>query len=673
MKKKIVLLLTAIAVLSFITACKQGEAPQQEDSQQASGDIPTGMKAMTFESGDFPRSETLRVNYNQGRKERGITYYYSEPLTLQDGTTVSEGDLKPTWQYIEQRLGINIEDVSDPELNASETLKAARSNGYTDAAIYGGNGLNDDFNKYGVEGDFVNLRDYLNYMPHVTEYFDNNPMVAKYITNLDGGIYYLPYIAEINYYARVLAVRPDWITGLLDGSVPLENETKTLTVQYEGYWSRNLSNVIDLQNSAARGSTLDRDTALNTLLAYIEDTYPNLSKPSDLYLGETALYDMDELVALWRVIRLSPNTLSRISTGKVVPGAEITPFFVRKTSYREDVLRLVNFFDGERCHNFDSYSGSQLYMDSEGEMHYSYAEESFLEKVNYLEQLYAEGLILEDFTDTGNKTDYRKLLFFTDDEEGRKDFGFMTLDWVASTTLGNKDAMAILPPVTTITKAGVYRFIHYMENTRSIKPDGWAISASASEEERNAALLLFDYIFSEEGSKIQNYSLPDLWEDEEVFVGLDGRSYPLFNAWAWEKADELKGGDLMTFLRDYMGSRLNLGFQKELGAELQTTTENGFASWALYTNMNVLNPTYNSTLEELRLMPPDIPLTDDDWSDLKETKIGTSLRNDIMDYIVGDSSLRDARDLRDDLIEEDGLEAFLEIYKYAYNRMMEDM
>ena len=45
-------------------------------------------------------------------------------------------------------------------------------------------------------------------MPDVQAYLEANPNVAAAITAFDGGIYHLPYVAEIDNYARVFAGRP---------------------------------------------------------------------------------------------------------------------------------------------------------------------------------------------------------------------------------------------------------------------------------------------------------------------------------------------------------------------------------------------------------------------------------------------------------------------------------
>ncbi len=92
---------------------------------------------------------------------------------------------------------------------------------------------------YGAQGNFINIKDYLDYMPDLKAYLEANPNVAKAITAYDGGIYHLPYVAEMDNFARGFEGRKDWIEALLDSEDALEAETHTLTVAYEGYWDRN--------------------------------------------------------------------------------------------------------------------------------------------------------------------------------------------------------------------------------------------------------------------------------------------------------------------------------------------------------------------------------------------------------------------------------------------------
>jgi hypothetical protein len=407
-----------------------------------------------------------------------MTYNQTTPLKMPDGTVIMQGDLKPMWQYVSKQVGVEFKDISVQDQKAKEMIQIAAATGFKDATIYGGT-KGEDYMNYGSQGYFIDLGKRLDDMPNIKAYLEKSPAIKTAITAYDGGIYYIPYVAEIGNYARAYHGRESWVTGLLDSESVLESETKTLKVAYKGYWKRNSTNVVDLQNAAAKDGVLTREAALKTLLDYIKATYPSLAKPSDLYLNDKAQYDIDELIALWRVIELSPNTLSKISTGKVVEGTEISPYFVRQAEYREDLLRLANYFGGQRVHGADSY-GSRFYLNEKGELIFSYSEDNMIKIYDYLKQIYSEGLVHTEFADLNNKDNFRKAFYSSDKSEGQKQFGFMTFDWFASTTAANPDVVAMLPPVTTVGSDKT--FIHFIENTRTVKPDAWGISAASIQE-----------------------------------------------------------------------------------------------------------------------------------------------------------------------------------------------
>jgi hypothetical protein len=611
-------------------------------------------------------AESLDLMIAVGNNQRTITYNQSTPLELPDGTVISQGMLKPTWQYIQQQIGIELNDVAIQDQSASEMIDVAAATGFDNAVVFGGNSIAEDLMNYGAQGYFVRLNDHLDQMPNFAAYLEAYPNIAAAITAYDGGIYHVPYAAEIGNYARVFNGRETWVTALLDSDEALEEETHTLTPAYEGYWDRNATNVVDLQNAAAEG-TLTRDVALQALLDYIAETYPDLENPSDLYLGENAAYDIDELVALWRVIELSPNTLSKVTTGEVVPDTQISPFFVRQSSYREDVLRLIPYWGGQRVHGSDSYA-ARFYLDAEGVLQFSYAEDGFVEGVEYLADLYSEGLIHSEFADLSVTDRFRNPLYTEDDVEGHRQFGFMTFDWIASTTASNPDVVGMLPPLTTV---GSEEFIHYVENTRVIKPDGWAISAAASPEEINAALVLFDYIFTEEGHVAQNYGAPINLEEGEVFVAPDGTEYPKFAQWLLDAACEYKNCDVSGFLRDWMGSQIPIGYQKEIGFELQYTKNHGWDAWAIYTNAGVITTSYDATDPLFLLVPPVFSLTDRDLAQVSQLAIDEGTVDQIFLYITGaDTAVDSAAELQT-LYLEAGIEDYVEVYRRAYARMTE--
>lgn len=645
--------------------------------------------------GERPNVE-LKTSFADANTQRRFTYEQSNPLEMPDGTIVTAGDLKPTWQYIEKELNVTINDVSTPGERPIDMFELAGATQYQSAHIYGGGNLGSQIMNAGTQGYFVKLNDHLDKLPNFKAYLERNPLVSNSITAFDGNIYHVPYIAEIGSYARMYMGRYSWVTALLDGEVggkgfALETETKTLDVNYtDPYWQDGSTegmpyggfrvaneNVILLQNEAAVSGKLSGANALQVLKDYIDANYPNLAKRSDLFLGESAEYDIDELVALWRAISLHPKSLSKEATGRVVEDATIYPFFTRQSNHREELLRFQVYFGGQRVHGSDSY-GSRFYIDEKGELQYSYHEDDFLNNLSRMRAWASEGLVDERVFGPANSTNLRTGLIFSDNSETNKVFGFMTYDFTASTaaaTGGQDDVKAILPPLTT-TPASDGEFVHYVENSRVVKPDGWGIAAHTSGDQLDAALELFDYFFTEEGSKVQNYGTPDMWVVGEEFTNpFDGVKGPLFNEWARTTAAAVANSDMSAFLRDHIGSLIAIGYQKEIGFEIQSTSDNGFYSWDLYTNANggsgVIMNSYTATETYYQLAPAIISLTLAQQT-LIETSTTMTADTQMVDYIFGYIGSVNAEGVPKTVAElqqmfsSAGSQTYLQIYREAF-------
>jgi hypothetical protein len=586
-----------------------------------------------------------KIKINYVAENRFFKYTHSTPLTMPDGTVIKTGDLKPFWLWVEKKLGIELEDVTT-QAKSNEIIQTQSATGFKDANIYGGNSTAEDLMKYGAEGYFIDLRNFINdeYMPHFKRYLDKNGSIREVISAYDGGIYFIPYIAEIGYFARAFLGRQSWVTVLLDGNIEPERETATLKIAYNGYWkggnARHPVNIIVMQNNAAKNGNLDFYAARDTLVNYIKATYPDLQKPSQLYLGSNAMYDIDELAALWRVIKLAPNTLSRLVTGSVVPNADIVPYFFRQTMYREDLLRLANYFNGQRVFGSDSYE-SRLYLDKDGVLQYSYAEDNMLDTILPLfKSLYNEGLIAPDFATLSLKDNFRNIYFGGDNRSGHNKFGFMTFDFIPSTTAvslgGGKlqtDVEGILPPLTRIP--GVTEdYVHFVENTRVIKPDGWAISSITGGEKLRQCLKLFDFMFSEEGSTAQNFGMPEML-DTEKYIGSGGIAYPKMNQWFNDQSAAYSNGDGALFSRNFLGFNFPIGYEKSIGFEQQFTSVQGERTWKLYEDAQVISPSYaKSASPYYSLVPPVFSLTDQLQRQLLDTNIGGTQVDMIFSYIT---------------------------------------
>ena len=292
-----------------------------------------------------------------------------------------------------------------------------------------------------------------------------------------------------------------------------------------------------------------------------------------------------------------------------------------------------------------------------------------MDGVQRLADMYSEGLIHSEFADLSTTDNYRNFMYTLDEEDGHRQFGFMTLDWIASSTASNSDVVAMLPPLTTVGSSD--EMIHYSENTRVIKPDGWAISATSSEEEINAALYLFDYFYSEAGHQVQNYGPPYGVVEGETFVAPDGIEYPKFNDWLIDGSCELKNCDMSGYLRDFIGSQIPVGYQKEIGFELQTTKERGPESWALWIGADVVMSTYGAENPIFRLVPPVFSLTEQDLAKLGQSAVGEEQVDQIFLYITGSETALESTDALQQLYADAGIEDYIEVYRNAYARMTE--
>lgn len=641
----------------------------------------------------------VKFNFALGNASRTITYNKTDPLTLSDGSVVSAGDLKPVWQYYEESLNLEFTDVTVQDQKSSEMIDLEAATGFADATIYGGNSIADDLMSYGTSGYFIDLKAEMEAgnLPNIKAYMDENPDVASAITAYDGGIYHIPYIAEVGNFARAFNLREEWVTTLLDDVANTTYDTATkVPVTYEGFWTEDNGglrtganggsvtpmtgttvekatneNVILLQNAAATSDELDGQTAAEVLVQYIEDNY-NYTNPSELFLGNKAAYDIDELAALFRAVKANPNLLTE---GKA---DSVTPFFVRQTKYREDLIRLAMYFGGNQVFGSDSYSAN-LVFDEDGNVNLSYATEGFYDTLVYLNQWFEEGLIHQDFYNETDKTNFRTSFFGTDDADTPQ-FGFMTFDWIASTTSDslNDDVVTVLPPVSEINGSWQY----FIENSRVIKSDGWAISAAATDLEKAAALKVFDYIFSDEGHIVQNYGLLDDVELDS-YVGPDGVTYPEYKDWLISTASELNNGDVSSFLRDWMGSHIPIGYAKEIGFEYQYTSQRGFDGWALYSNSTTNIKTYAGEGIDgpndyfYKLTPPVFSLNELQTETISDNVALNDAFYEIVFSIIraglNDSELSTPSDYAGYLqaYKDAGLDTYENVYNQAYDAMTE--
>ena len=186
--------------------------------------------------------------------------------------------------------------------------------------------------------------------------------------------------------------------------------------------------------------------------------------------------------------------------------------------------------------------------------------------------------------------------FVNKEEESTKtylenDLGFMHYDYNQTQTIYNetvldKDAgekyMAVMVPVARWfdgeNEDGTY--MRFTESWRSVKTDGWGISAPGVEgnpDKLNAALALIDFAYSPEGMILMSYG-PDAFiktnaDGSYVTFLFNGSEMPEIADATREELWAKAKGNYTNYARMYLGSTLS--FVKNQAFEFQCTTDAG--------------------------------------------------------------------------------------------------
>lgn len=600
MKKILALLLAAVMVIGLLAGCgpqvtipsqteaPTTEAPKTDDTTPQATEAP---KELTFAQGTVLRMAT---GYNSTKT--GLFFdaeVAGDGVTLADGKTYHAGDLKPTWVEVQNRLGMVFEDKYQGNSAAKEFDYWKEQLDQVDMV----SGTAAKLSEFGVAGSLVNIADYLDMMPNFKAYLDANPIIRMTITGdtSTGAIYISPYFDGVSDIERMPLMRTDWVVKLLDGDGEFAADAcgKTAKPVYEPYMPTSGKVTVDVVKADGSGVetvTKDYDTAgnivaklneagslsgvdaVNMLRTYIDEAYAGYygTERSNLFVGQNAAWDADELVALLRCVVANAKTLNGTDT--------IQGLFTREDNNnqrRVDMYRFAGTLFGVR--GLESRKDF-LYVGSDGALHDARQEPATYEALDRMNAMVAEGLISKAFVDSAEEKTQTYL---------ENDLGFMHYDYNQTQTIYNEDGktldseagekyMAAMVPVARwydgTDPNGVY--MRFTESWRSVKTDGWGISKAGVGDDQDklyACLKLIDYAYSEEGQILMSYG-PDAFIGEGTFV-FNGKEMPVIadatRAELWAKAK----GNYTNYARQYLGSTLS--FLKSQAFEYQCTTEVG--------------------------------------------------------------------------------------------------
>lgn len=520
-----------------------------------------------------------------------------EGITLADGNTYNAGDLKPTWVEVQNQLGMVFEDKYQGNSAANEFDYWKEQLDQVDMV----SGTAAKLTENGEAGSLVNIADYLDMMPNFKAYLEANPIVRLSITgNTDtGAIYFSPYFDGVNDIERMPLMRTDWVQKLLDGEgeFTADASNKTAAPVYEPYMPTSGKVTVDVVKADGSGvetvtkdydtagnivaamnaaGSMDGVTAVNMLRTYIDEAYGGYygTERSNLFIGQNAAWDADELVALLRCVVANPQTLNGTDS--------VQGLFTREddnNQRRVDMFRLAGHLFGVR--GLESRQ-DYLYVDTDGTLHDARQEVETYLAMDRMNAMVQEGLISEAFVNTSSESSSTYL---------ENDLGFMHYDYNQTQTILNNTKlqtedgekyMAVMVPVALwhdgTSADGVY--MRFTESWRSVKTDGWGISKAGVGDDQDklyAALKLIDFAYSEKGQILMSYG-PDAFiktnaDGSYVTFNFNGTEMPVIADATYEELWEKASGNYTNYARWYLGSTLS--FAKSQAFEYQCTSEIG--------------------------------------------------------------------------------------------------
>ena len=603
-----------------------------------------GLASCKDEGYEYGGVVNVYLNYNG---QNGVSYQETDSYYNRvDKITYTRGDLLPTWRALATDLNIEIKDVASySETKDNDVYTSVQAKGYTGVdgsyidLFYNSVG---NIKKMASAGEAIDLMPYLEagQMPYFEKYLESNPEVLDMCVIYDdqGGkhLYYTPYFDGYQQIERMFIMDTEMVERLLtsgagDASAAIgENRlngayyqpfmdeqynykdanTKIKVVKNDSVVDVNIvqtTNIIKQQNDLLANNLTTGLDLVNQLQSYLKTAYPTYADNlADIYIGENAIYNADDLIALMRVIRANPVT----ATGSQLAyytGVEILFPRGQSANRMENILDFAQIWG---IQGLDS-EANNLYFDGQGKLNVLGGMQASYDALVLLNQIYNEGLILRDFYDKGMGNSTYHLDYYYKNTKTDSLAGFMMYDYCASTTAGNdmdtngigtnissrtgiyantsrKGIRPVLAPVTywntlyedvdtnsLFTSNGVCSnrskktLTRYYESNRSLKTNSWCIPYNSKNVE--SAIKLMDYMYSNDGFNINNFG-PEKYRGEMSSDIIYGESVPTISDTLTKMYLE-SGTDFYTFMRKYIGATNGIGHERSNALEMQVTNQ----------------------------------------------------------------------------------------------------
>ena len=628
MKKQIKLAgISALAVLGIVSLASCGNNNDDNNNKlEVGGQLDISLNYQVKKVGQ------TGLSYN-GEGTRDLSYA---------GITLAPNNMLPTWECLQNKLDTKYADSKTSTITFFDANTYDQTDYKKDFTQHWVNGFTSKertvdlvmgggtyYTQYANDGKLVAIDEYLDQMPNFKAWVDKNPDIWASMQHTDGHVYFTPYFDGLNSIEKMFLMNTSYVEKLLDADIDAEDESvaltngtvyapyvvetqeQTLTVSVNGTAKTIKANFAEANNAVKKQNDL---TAKNgkTLVAALKEAliaeYGSAiattaggsatgdsvvyNKLSEIFTGEKACYNTDDLVALLRCVKTCPKTLTGDVTTKMNP---ISP----RTAENKRTIDLVSLISLWGLKGNDSENG-KLYYDVNGELKDARTtKDTYDVGLSNLNKLYQEGLFVNNFTsDKSGKpmgsTEWRG----NNIKDGS---GFLYYDYNGTTSPFNDDvldgskgfAQPVLAPVVkwadsskTLNYKGTNlagTYFRYSEANRALKDGGWCIPAVS--DNIGTALALMDYLFSEEGARIQDFGPDDgkYWDlktqgaagntdYENQVCAINGGTSPIIKEAVLEDVKTNKEGVTWNdYYRAFIGSTQGIGHIREDSLDYQTT------------------------------------------------------------------------------------------------------
>ena len=200
---------TMVCSVGFMAACTP------------SGGGSSKLEVKTDENGNLTYAANTQINFNVGNKnsnQQGISYTMKDlsgASYMIDGKSYTTDDLKPAWAAMANQLKIKAVDVYQNNSSDDQITKPLTDKNISNFDVITGSlsAINQN------TSNFVNLAEWLDYMPNYKAFLDANKVTMYSLTgDTKGGMYAAPYYDGNNDIEYYHTIRKDWVSQLLDAT-----------------------------------------------------------------------------------------------------------------------------------------------------------------------------------------------------------------------------------------------------------------------------------------------------------------------------------------------------------------------------------------------------------------------------------------------------------------------